>query len=1065
LVAELGGLENKPVFAAAGALTALAAAYKRGDRTRLRVLAGRVFEAIRPCFRDGECRDRRPLKQLAVKLVARVGVAVLKPRVASWCYARGKRTLMVSDSDSGIRMYNGTAEDNEANVGLEEDGSEAVLELVVDTLLEGMRDSETRTRWSGAKGIGRIASRLPRSIADDVVESVLFVFSDPGSFDDDRAWHGSCLALAELSRLGVLLPVRLSDAFSALSAALEYDRRRGSHSVGAHVRDSACYVAWAFARAYAPQIVAPHLPVLVEKILMAAVFDREVHVRRAAGAALQENIGRQGVAAFGAKGIKLTQIADFFVLGSRERAYIEVAPAVAHLGYWESLFVHLLEERIKHWDASVRLLAAKSLGVLVEGLETQDRKQKVMLKAILFLAPLASESRELASRHGALLALSHITRALDVVDDKHLAAELGNVVPRLEAARLYRGRGGELVRSAACGLIEALTSRPCPLPVKIQLRLLDALDESSSHAVENVRLSAVEGVRALTLNYFGGTQNNGKVKTRPSERLLARTVWRYIELVREPATANVSRGACRCLGALPRRLLAADNPTLDAVLATLSSRARREDIIAGAKDAETRRDAIAALNDVVVTIGVAHLTRPRVLQLQTTFVLNACRDFGIDKRGDVGSWSRIKGFDAGVKLAAVLNVRRNKNDAGSESRIVPALGERAFKFMTLGSLKSLVIARPYLNVDSTPKWTALESEQLCCSLLKHLGEKLDSVRNTTLGLLPAFIQQVPAVPRRKDIEVALLSGGVNIDLPVRLCTCLALGGVYHDAALSGLVISAGSTNSKASARCKEALIQYATAATKIQGQPDTVRLAKALILQVRALLGITLEKPSTEERNRSYLPLLKSLVALLDADAFTPLFVNSPEPKQNIFADEQTISEVISLDRCSPGDQDVFGCHLVAALTALAAAPKYAKDIRKICATADALLAALNATAATVPSAANLALVALLQCLQVPYPRARAHIAEQLYARLVELSIASECFLDRDSIAAAQELLSNASWDAEGCANVLSETVFQIADVLEIERGHFLPKETTSTSNRPKDELETYASLVKDAGY
>ena len=28
--------------------------------------------------------------------------------------------------------------------------------------------------------------------------------------------------------------------------------RRGAHSVGAHVRDAACYVCWAFARAYAP---------------------------------------------------------------------------------------------------------------------------------------------------------------------------------------------------------------------------------------------------------------------------------------------------------------------------------------------------------------------------------------------------------------------------------------------------------------------------------------------------------------------------------------------------------------------------------------------------------------------------------------------------------------------------------------------------------------------------------------------------------------------------------------------------------------------------------------------
>ena len=35
--------------------------------------------------------------------------------------------------------------------------------------------------------------------------------------------------------------------------ALAYDERRGNFSVGAHVRDAACYVCWAFARAYDPK--------------------------------------------------------------------------------------------------------------------------------------------------------------------------------------------------------------------------------------------------------------------------------------------------------------------------------------------------------------------------------------------------------------------------------------------------------------------------------------------------------------------------------------------------------------------------------------------------------------------------------------------------------------------------------------------------------------------------------------------------------------------------------------------------------------------------------------------
>lgn len=41
--------------------------------------------------------------------------------------------------------------------------------------------------------------------------------------------------------------------------SLEYDERRGDFSVGANVRDAACYVSWAFARAYNPGDMAKYV--------------------------------------------------------------------------------------------------------------------------------------------------------------------------------------------------------------------------------------------------------------------------------------------------------------------------------------------------------------------------------------------------------------------------------------------------------------------------------------------------------------------------------------------------------------------------------------------------------------------------------------------------------------------------------------------------------------------------------------------------------------------------------------------------------------------------------------
>ncbi len=53
-----------------------------------------------------------------------------------------------------------------------------------------------------------------QELGDEVVEAVLNLFSDA---ERDAAWHGGCLALAELARRGLLLPHRCSVQYSASS--------------------------------------------------------------------------------------------------------------------------------------------------------------------------------------------------------------------------------------------------------------------------------------------------------------------------------------------------------------------------------------------------------------------------------------------------------------------------------------------------------------------------------------------------------------------------------------------------------------------------------------------------------------------------------------------------------------------------------------------------------------------------------------------------------------------------------------------------------------------------------
>lgn len=72
-----------------------------------------------------------------------------------------------------------------------------------------------------------------------------------------------------------------------------------------------------------------------------------MNCRRAAAAAFQENVGRQGNYPHG---IDIVNTADYFALSSRANAYLSVAVSIAQYeGYLYPFMEELLFSKICHW--------------------------------------------------------------------------------------------------------------------------------------------------------------------------------------------------------------------------------------------------------------------------------------------------------------------------------------------------------------------------------------------------------------------------------------------------------------------------------------------------------------------------------------------------------------------------------------------------------------------------------------------------------------------------------------------------------------------------------------------
>ncbi|KAK9390526.1 armadillo-type protein [Lipomyces mesembrius] len=297
---------------------------------------------------------------------------------------------------------------------------ESVENCLGELIVTALADKDTLVRYSASKAISRVAQTLTKidlehvfvpEIIDNLFASC---FSDLGDAAADSRiadrWHGGLLALAELLRRHVLvLSEYAMKLLEVTRAGLRFEICMTTHAIGANVRDAACYVAWSLFRHY-PDLCHGNLATeLVQETLseltLVACFDREVNNRRAAAAAVQECIGRHSEVVENLEtGIALVQILDYFAVGSRAHACLEMSRRTLKLGVVRGMKEFLVERVICSWDVEMRRLAGKALALIVSDEEIVG---EYALK-LLDMAKELPDGKSFDERHGYLYALGEI---------------------------------------------------------------------------------------------------------------------------------------------------------------------------------------------------------------------------------------------------------------------------------------------------------------------------------------------------------------------------------------------------------------------------------------------------------------------------------------------------------------------------------------------------------------------------------------------------------------------------------------------------------------------------------
>jgi hypothetical protein len=741
-----------------------------------------------------------------------------------------------------------------------------IIQLIVTTLLDGLRDKDTITRWSSAKGIARILILLNDEEKANQMMNFILDFFDPD--ETDGGWHGACLCLAEICRKKESSKFILSHleriVKHALIPSLEFDRLKGMSSIGTHVRDAACFLAWSMSRASWSRNHLPEFaPWIAIKITMVTLFDREINCRRAASAALQELVGRLGREVF-PFGIELITQADFVAVGNLSRSFVQVAPiAVTIKNQQQDYFIEaihtLVELKLTHWDIEIRNLSAISLEKIFIQACLQanvcEKKEEFFItiretwfKVIDVLVPRIistnhNHNNNPNTKHGALLGLSACCTIISHVDDKCGRIIMGSVLYEIgqfflsmsqQQQQKLNDYGNRDIRIALCSLISNASEL---LPDSIMLQLLEGIIEpclkyiepTFNHASHQTILLVREAAclslfyvlmnltdycklsygEGFAMRWFGSNNNNFSLLETWQISAL-RGLTSIFEMLLPETRVRIHRKLC------------------ETIHMSTSSNSSRKPTNTITHDHHQKNDVVASRRDAIVTLGETWGFVNVEDTLETTIF--GMRDYHTDERGDVGSHVRI----ASLKTC-----------------------ERILKIIAGGHNITTFLYHALLQ----------ECAKLAC-------EKLDSVRIVAYQVLLSVFSDVQKIT---NIELCVENDAHTF---THWCEVLLANPLTRKGALEGLILTCGALTESSSKRAETCLLSWCEQVEFV----DRLQFGDLMLNMLRHGTGLSYlfsGKTINNVNDRVIIPTLKTLGILLAEGIFDP-FVDDDKYNSDI---------------------------------------------------------------------------------------------------------------------------------------------------------------------------------------